>query len=71
MQNFIQECFFSLQRWIQVKTEMRNTVNAMLVHIQDGFVSLGDGLRKAIATEAHDNSTFANSMRTELEGFQR
>ena len=50
---------------------MRNTVNALLDHIQSGFVMLGNGLKTAIATEAHDNATFATTLQSELQTFER
>jgi hypothetical protein len=50
---------------------MRNTVNALLGHIQTGFVLMGNGLKEAIATEARDNATFAKRLSIELESFER
>ena len=51
--------------------EMRDTVNALLSHIVNGFQELGDGLKAAIATEAHDNATFAATLSKELNNFER
>ncbi len=55
----------------QVKDEMRNTINALLGHIQNGFILMGNGLRDAIATEARDNATFAKKLSSELDRFER
>ncbi len=55
----------------QVKDEMRNTINALLGHIQTGFMLMGNELKEAIATEARDNATFAKKLSSELENFQR
>mmetsp|Transcript_45039 Transcript_45039/g.119788 ORF Transcript_45039/g.119788 Transcript_45039/m.119788 type:complete len:231 (-) Transcript_45039:42-734(-) len=54
----------------KVKEEMRTSISALLGHIQDGFDLLGKGLHEAIATEAHDNSTFTDVLTTELQQFE-